>query len=107
MYRKSYFESSIIIFAWFLFPTTNGKLVPCNVSVESKVCFIVNDYVTTGIEKWLKNIFFSHIRNIFEIKSLKLLSSIFGIKIENDRPKTHSENFKIGEGRFRNESISF
>ena len=51
MCRKPNFESLIIIFAWFLFPTTNGKLVPCNVSVESKVCFIVNDYVTTGIEK--------------------------------------------------------
>ena len=51
MYRKSYFESFLIIFAWFLFSTTDGELiVPCNVSVESEVRFVVYDYVITGIE---------------------------------------------------------
>ena len=49
MYRKSYFESFLIIFAWFLFSTTDGELiVPCNVSVESEVRFVVYDYVITG-----------------------------------------------------------
>ena len=48
MYGKSF----LIIFAWFLFSTTDGELiVPCNVSVESEVRFIVNIYVITGIEK--------------------------------------------------------
>ena len=52
MYRKSYFESFSIIFAWLMFSTTDGELiVPCNVSVESEVRFVVNDYVVTGIEK--------------------------------------------------------
>ena len=52
MYRKSYFESFLIIFAWFLFSTTDGEfIVPCNVSVESEVRFVVYDYVITGIEK--------------------------------------------------------
>ena len=51
MYPNLYFESFIIIFAWFLISETNGKLVPCSASVESKVCFLIDDYVTTGIEK--------------------------------------------------------
>ena len=51
MYRKLYLECFIIIFASFLISTTIGKLVPCNVSVKSKLCFLVDDYVTTSIEK--------------------------------------------------------
>ena len=51
MYSNLHFESFIIMFALFLISETNGKIVPCNVSVESKVCFLVDDYVTTGIEK--------------------------------------------------------
>ena len=52
MYRKLCFKSFRIIFAWFLFTPTDGELiVPCNVSVESEVRFVVNDYVATGIEK--------------------------------------------------------
>ena len=53
MCSNSRFEFFIIIFALFLISETNGKIVPCNVSVESKVCFLVDDYVTTGIEKLL------------------------------------------------------
>ena len=41
------------MFAWFLISTANGKLVPCSVSLESEVCFLVDDYVPTGIEKYL------------------------------------------------------
>ena len=51
MYTNLHFEFFIIIFALYLISETNGKIVPCNVSVESKVCFLVDDYVTTGIEK--------------------------------------------------------
>ena len=51
MCSNLHFESFIIILALFLISETNGKIVPCNVSVESKVCFLVDDYVTTGIEK--------------------------------------------------------
>ena len=50
MYKKLYVAIFIISFALYLISTTNGKLVQCNVSVESKVCFLVDDYVTTGIE---------------------------------------------------------
>ena len=41
------------MFAWFLISTTNGKLEPCSVSLESEVCFLIDDYVPTGIEKYL------------------------------------------------------
>ena len=51
MCRKLYFEFFIITFAWFLISPSNGKIEQCNASVESKVCFSVDDYVTTGIEK--------------------------------------------------------
>ena len=51
MYTNLRFEFFIIIFALYLISETNGKIVPCNVSVESKVCFLVDDYVTTSIEK--------------------------------------------------------
>ena len=57
MYKKLYFAIFIISFALYLISTTNGKLVKCNVSVESKVCFLVDDYVTTGIEKYLDFLF--------------------------------------------------
>ena len=54
MYRKLCFKSFLIIFSWFLFSTTDGELiVPCNVSVESEVRFVVYDYVITGIENKL------------------------------------------------------
>ena len=53
MYKQYHFHLSTVIFAWFLISTTNGELVPCGVSLESEVCFIVEDYVPTGIEKYL------------------------------------------------------
>ena len=74
MYKQFYFQIFIIIFAWFLISTTNGKLVPCSVSLESEVCFLVDDYVATGIEKYLE--FFlqiCHRRNKF----LKLFQLFF------------------------------
>ena len=51
MYKQYYFHLSTVIFAWFLISTTIGELVPCSVSLESEVCFLVDDYVPTGIEK--------------------------------------------------------
>ena len=53
MDKQHYFHLSIVTFAWFLISTTNGELVPCSVSLESEVCFLVEDYVPTGIEKYL------------------------------------------------------
>ena len=53
MYKQYHFHLSNVIFAWFLISTTNGELVPCSVSLESEVCFLVEDYVPTGTEKYL------------------------------------------------------